>query len=155
LLVQGDARRRLGDVFASAIVRRDANTPAEHIERQRAKPMRSPLLVVVIAKIAPDNAKVPPFEQLLSAGAAAQHMQLAAQAMGYGSVWVTGANATDATVRAALGVQHDDTIVGFVHFGTPSIESPVVRRPAPQQFVERWIEPAARAGSAVSDTIAK
>ncbi|MEM7207472.1 MAG: nitroreductase [Pseudomonadota bacterium] len=143
LVVEGDARKKLGDVFAEAIVKRDADTPPDQIERQRDKPMRSPLLVVVVATIEPNIAKVPESEQLLSAGAAAQHMQLAAQAMGYGSVWVTGPNATDATVRAALGVQNHDEIVGFLHFGTPSIGPPLVTRPDPKQFVEQWTGPAA------------
>ena len=138
IFVEGEARNTLGDVFAEALTKRDPAAPPEQIERQRDKPMRSPLLIVVVAKISANHPKVPEFEQLLSAGAAAEHMQLAAQALGYGSVWVTGPNATDTHVKASLGIAEQDQIVGFLHMGTASIAAPAVNRPTPEQFVVHW-----------------
>ncbi len=138
ILVEGDAQLILGDVFAEAIALRDSTATPQQIERQRDKAMRSPLLIVVAATITPSHPKVPEHEQMLSAGMAAEHMQLAAQALGYGSVLVTGANATDAHVKRALGVAEQDRIVGFLHMGTSSIPAPAVKRPDPAQFVERW-----------------
>ncbi|MEM7292832.1 MAG: nitroreductase, partial [Pseudomonadota bacterium] len=137
-VVEGDARNALGDVFAEAIKLRDPDAAPEQVERQRDKPLRSPLLIVVVAAIQPGNPKVPEFEQLLSAGVAAEHMQLAASAMGYGSVWVTGPNALDSTVHAALGLGEHDQIAGFLHFGTSKIDTPQVKRPDPEQFIEHW-----------------
>lgn len=138
IFVEGDARKALGDEFAKALLIREPDAPQDQVERQREKPMRSPLLMVIVAKITPDNPKVPEFEQLLSAGAAAEHMQLAAQALGYGSVWVTGPNALDEHVREVLGVSGHDQIIGFLHMGTPAIPPPAVNRPDPARFVEHW-----------------
>lgn len=142
IFVEGDARLALGDVFAGAVVRRDANSTPEQIQRQRDKPMRSPLLIAIVARITENHPKVPVFEQLLSAGAAAEHIQLAAHALGYGSVWVTGPNALDAYVRQSLGIYAPDQLIGFLHMGTPSIPTPAVNRPDPAQFVEHWTGPA-------------
>ena len=100
--------------------------------------MRSPLLIAVVATITPGLDKVPEFEQLLSAGVAAEHMQLAAHALGYGSVWVTGPNATDPHVLAALGLADHDRLVAFLHFGTPSIDEPAVKRPNPADYTVEW-----------------
>ena len=141
IFVSGEARNALGDEFAKAQRQREPDADEEQVERQRQKPLRSPLLIVVVAKITPNNPKVPEFEQLLSAGAAAEHMQLAAQALGYGSVWVTGPNALDTHVRRVLGVEDPDQIVGFLHMGTPGIPAPAVNRPDPEQFVEHWQGP--------------
>lgn len=141
VVIEGAARNALGAEFAKALVQREPAATAAEIERQREKPLRSPLLIVVVAKIVPDNPKVPVFEQLLSAGAAAEHMQLAAQALGYGSVWVTGPNALDDHVKSVLGVGASDQIVGFLHMGTPSIPPPAINRPDPAQFVEYWQGP--------------
>lgn len=138
ILIEGDARLKLGDVFAEAISLRESTVAADKIERQRAKPQRSPLLIVVVARLTPNHPKVPGHEQVLSAGIAAQHMQLAAQALGFGSVWVTGPNATDEHVKRALGIAPGDRIVGFLHMGTSSIPTPKIKRPDPAQFVEYW-----------------
>ena len=138
IVVRGSARQQLGDIYAEAATLREPGISEADIERQRSKPMRSPLLIVVAAKITPGNPKVPEVEQLLSAGAAAEHIQLAAHALGYGSVWVTGANAFDDHIKGALRLETGDAIVGFIHIGTANIPPPAVNRPDPQRFVEYW-----------------
>ncbi|MDQ1395775.1 MAG: hypothetical protein QOG64_1034, partial [Acidimicrobiaceae bacterium] len=79
---------------------------------------RAPV-VVVVAAIRRDSAKVPFDEQFAAAAAAAQNALLAATALGYGSMWRTGDVAYDPTVKAALGLAPDDAIVGFVYLGSP------------------------------------
>ena len=54
-------------------------------------------------------------------------MLLAAHAQGFGGKWLTGANAYDEHVKAALGLAADDRLVGFVHIGTVAGR----RRPCP------------------------
>ena len=39
--------------------------------------------------------------------------------MGYGAMWRTGAPTEDDYVKKALGLAHDDAIVGFIYLGTP------------------------------------
>jgi nitroreductase len=65
-------------------------------------------------------------------------MLVAAHALGYGGAWKTGDAAYDSTVKAALGLEPKDAIVGFIYLGTPA--QPVPRPPEidPQEFVVQW-----------------
>lgn len=141
LLIRGAARSALGDVFAAALQARDPAAPDTAVEKQRGKPLRAPLIIAVVARVEPDNPKIPEIEQVLSAGAAAQQMQLAAHALGYGSIWLTGENARDAVVTEALGLGFDDRIVAFLYLGTPREAGHGVERPDPAAFTVEWTEP--------------
>lgn len=138
LVIRGAARERLGEVFAEAARRREPEAEAGLIEKDRRKPLRSPVLIAVIARLTPDHPKVPEQEQLLSAGMAGYNMVLAAQATGLGAVWLTGAPAYDAYVHRALGLGAGETLVGFVYVGHPSREMKVPRRPDWREFVQEW-----------------
>jgi len=72
-----------------------------------------------VAAVYNASAKIPPVEQMLSAGAAAQNIMLAATALGFGAMWKTGDAAYDDTVKAALGLEAQSAIVGFLYLGTP------------------------------------
>src|SRR5260370_36313858 len=50
IVVRGDARIRLGEVMAEATRPREPNATAEAVERDRTKPVRPPMLVVLPAK---------------------------------------------------------------------------------------------------------
>lgn len=141
LLIRGSARARLGEVFAEATRNRDPDADADTLERQRAKPMRAPLIIAVAARIEPDHRRVPEIEQVLSAGAALHQMQLAASALGYGAIWLTGANAHDATVAEALGLALEDRIVGFLYVGSVGEHPVPPRRPPLSDHVAEWTAP--------------
>ena len=61
--IRGEGRNRLGDLLAASLSRRDPNADAE-LERERQKPLRAPLVLVVAAHIT-QSPKIPPVEQLL------------------------------------------------------------------------------------------
>jgi nitroreductase len=138
LIIRGPARALLGDVFARALLARAPDSDDGAVEKQRAKPLRAPLVLAVAARIDPDNARVPAIEQILSAGAALNQMQLAANALGYGAIWLTGPNAHDGQVTEALGLDFDDRLVGFLYLGTPSTAPPPRERVDPERFVIEW-----------------
>lgn len=140
MIIRGDARAALGEVFARALAARAPASDEATLARQRAKPMRAPLLLAVAARIDPDNTRVPATEQLLSAGAALNQMQLAANALGYGAIWLTGPNAHDGLVTEALGLDFDDRLVGFLYLGTPRSTPAPKERPDPTWFVTEWHE---------------
>src|SRR5271166_5469847 len=102
--IRGEDRKRLGDVFASALRSRDPKATREALERERQKPLRGPVLLVVVARIA-EPSKIPAVEQLLSAAAAAQNIMLASHALGFGAMWKTGEAAYDAGVKEALRLE--------------------------------------------------
>lgn len=138
IVIRDDARRELGEIFLSATARREPDMADEKLQKQKTKPLRSPLIIAVVASITPDHPKTPEVEQILSAGAAMQLMQLAATAMGFGSIWLTGPNATDPFVKSALGIAEQDELVGFLYLGTPSIEKEVPQRASVADHLEYW-----------------
>lgn len=138
ITIEADARNRLGDVFAEAKTQDDPDFTQAKADVLRKKPLRAPLIIAVAASITPNHPKAPRVEQVLSAGIAAQHMQLAARALGFGSVWLTGSIARNAHVKTALGLQTDDELVGFLYLGTPSQSAPSRKRPAPSEHTSVW-----------------
>jgi len=87
-------------------------------EAERARLARAPLVIAVVSRAAP-HVKIPEWEQVLSAGAAAMNLVLAANALGYGACWITEWYAYDRAVLDALGLQPHEKIAGFVHIGRP------------------------------------
>ncbi|MBT5498570.1 MAG: nitroreductase [Alphaproteobacteria bacterium] len=138
ITIEGDARAKLGDVFVEALKKRDPSADEAMIEKERNRPMRSPLIVVAVAKIDEHNEKVPAVEQAVTTGIAAYNMIVAAQAKGYGGILLTGKNAKDLNVKAALGIEPTDEIVSFVYLGTPIKQVSEKHRPDAAQFMSEW-----------------
>jgi len=136
--IRGEALKRLGDLLADALRARIAEATPEMLSRERAKVLRAPLILVVAARIQASG-KIPEIEQILSAGAAAQNIMLAAHAMGYGAMWKTGEPAYDVRVKKALGLNETDAIVAFIYLGTNSgAARPTIARPSLQDFLVEW-----------------
>ena len=138
IIIRGEARVRLGEIFATATAAREPNLSAEKVAGQRSKPLRSPLLLAVVTTVTPEHPKTPVIEQFLSTGAAAQMMQLAANAMGFGSIWLSGPNCFDPNVKAALGIADKDELSGFLYLGTPTADKPPPRRPEVTDHLSEW-----------------
>jgi len=141
IVIEGDALQALGEVFAAACLAAQPDADEGLLSRQRDKAMRSPMLIVVAAEITPDHPKVPEWEQIVAAGCAAEHVQIAAQALGYASIWMTGDKAHSVVVKRSLGLADKDRIVGFLHLGTARGERPAPPRPAPDEYTRRWHGP--------------
>ena len=137
ITIRGDARQALSEVFGSAVKRRDPDVSEAYLAKQKDKPLRSPLIVVVVASLS-NNPKVPEIEQMLSAGAAAHGVMLASNAMGFGSIWLTGDNAYDRGVCEALGLASSEKIIGFVYLGTEKRKFPRPPKPGVDEKVTHW-----------------
>jgi nitroreductase len=122
LEIEGESLEKLSDLFAKAFVAErtlQGNPPSEEeIDKARNKPLRAPLMIVVIASPLL-HPKVPEVEQILSAGAAAQNMLIASHALGIGAMWRTGSMAYDDIVKQGLGLGESEHIVGFLYLGEP------------------------------------
>lgn len=134
VLVRGEARNALGEIFVQAARERDPDGDAE---RFRAKALAAPLIIAMGAHLHPGH-KVPEGEQLLAVGAAAMNMLNALHILGYGGFWATGANSYDERVREALGFEPGDRLVGFLYVGTPKETRGGASRPSRQRFVREW-----------------
>ena len=61
------------------------------------------------------------------------NMLNAAHLLGYGGMWVTGANSYDANVNTLLGFEAPSRLVGFLGVGTPRpqpADAPKIARPS-------------------------
>lgn len=120
VVIEGEARTRAGEALAAIV---DGDDDAK--EKARETFRRAPLCVMVVSTAAP-HAKIPEWEQQLSAGAVCYALLIAAHAMGYGGCWLTGWMAYDERARAALGLAAHERVAGFIHLGTPT-ETPTER----------------------------
>jgi nitroreductase len=136
-VVRGDARRRLSELFVEGVRRREPGAPDAAVEKERDKPMRSPVTIAVAAKITPGH-KIPEIEQTLSAAAAMMNILNAVHALGFAARWVTGSNCYDPEFRREFGLDPADQLLGFIHIGTPAGSVPPTVRPDPAAFVTEW-----------------
>jgi len=138
-IIEGEARNRLGDLFAEVLLDRDPFAPTAAIEKAKARPLRAPLIITVCAKVDPSRApKIPVVEQVVTAAAAMEHLVIAAQAMGYGAIILTGPNARAGKVRAAFGLDREDELLGFVYIGCADERAPAKERPNAADYTSEW-----------------
>jgi nitroreductase len=135
VLLQHEARARLGQAMADALRKRHPDTTPANLERETKKPLRAPL--VIVAACAPQEGTIPLIEQLLSVGASVENMLLALHAQGFGAMWRTGDAAYDDDVKRALGLAPTDQIVGFVYVGTPASAPKPQQRTQPPDAIRR------------------
>jgi nitroreductase len=118
IVFEGEARTAAGEAIAEAFRAKYPDSKPEHVEGERQRLARAPLVIAVVSRAAP-HVKIPEWEQVLSAGAAAMSLVLAAHALGFAANWITEWYAYDRNALAALGVKENEKIAGFIHIGTP------------------------------------
>lgn len=117
VVLEGDGRERGGAALADVLAAEGADAASLEIARQTF--MRAPTCIMVVSTAAP-HAKIPEWEQHLSAGAVCFSLLLTAHAAGYGGCWLTGWACYSAAARKALGLAETERIAGFIHLGTPT-----------------------------------
>jgi nitroreductase len=132
VIAEGDGLQKLADILVAAAEAEQSEEAV--VEKLKKAPFRAPMVITVIAKVK-EHAKVPAFEQHLSAGCAAQAMQMAAVAQGFQGFWRSGSWMFHPLVHEAFGLSGDDAIVGFLYLGTPGC-SPMK---TPQRDLEKFV----------------
>lgn len=132
IVTEGEARHDLGRALvkaAQAKAMQEGEVLSEKdIKKTQTMPLRAPLIITVVTKIQVHK-KVPPFEQMLSAGAAVQNLILALKAQGFSTVWRTGLLCNEPAVKAYFDVGSDDYVTAFVYTGTTPKDEPT-RKPS-------------------------
>ena len=62
----------------------------------------------------------------------------AAQALGFSGQWLTGWAAYDEGAARILHLSGAERVIGFIHLGTATHESPERHRPLPEDVLSRW-----------------
>jgi nitroreductase len=138
VVIEGAARERLGELAADACRREEAEPPSHvRLDTERKRFTRAPLVIAVVSRVK-ETRGAPEWEQILSAGAACMNLCIAANALGYGSNWVTEWVSYSKTFGEGFGLAANERIAGFVHIGTAK-EKPADReRPALADVVSKW-----------------
>jgi nitroreductase len=113
-IIEGAARERLGAELAR-VIEHDSGVDAARLEIER-KRFHAPVCVMVVSTAAP-HPKIPEWEQVLSAGAVAFQLLIAAHAMGFAGCWITEWPAYDPRARPILGLKESERVAGFVSLG--------------------------------------
>lgn len=137
VVIEGKGLDRLGEIFVKAATAKNPEITTPEIDRFLSMPKRAPMIILAIAKCQP-NPKVSDIEQIIAAGAATQNLLNAAFALEIGAVWRTGDMAYDPLVKQALGVQENETLIGFIYIGTPTTLPQPPREQKPEDFFSKW-----------------
>jgi nitroreductase len=137
IVFEGEGRRRAGAAIAKAFATKYPDATTEQAAAESDRLARAPLVIAVVSRAAP-HVKIPEWEQVLSAGAAAMNLLLAAHALGYGASWITEWYAYDRAVLDALGLGPHEKIAGFVHIGRPPGVPEDRPRPPLEEIVTRY-----------------
>lgn len=138
VVIEGDARTALGEAGAQACMAEDKDAPSPaRLDFERRRFLRSPLVVAVVSRVVP-NPAAPEWEQVLSAGAACFNLCVAANAMGFGTCWITEWVAYSPKFAASFGLGAGERIAGFVYVGTPAEKPEDRERPVMTDIVSRW-----------------
>jgi nitroreductase len=140
IVFTGDARKQAGELLKKAWLAEEPGAQPAKLDLESGRFLRAPVVIAVVSRMR--EGKHPLWEQILSAGAAAQNLCLAANALGFGTCWVTEWYAYNETFRQELGLDDRDNIAGFVYIGTPTQLPEERDRPDPAKITTFW-EPGA------------
>ena len=128
IVMTGDARKEITAALAAIAKADKPELSDEMVKVEETRFLRAPVVIAVVSTAGP-HAKVPEWEQVMSAGAVCLNMVIAANALGYVSNWLTEWMAFDERAHGIIGVRPGEKVAGFIHIG--STDFPVVERPRP------------------------
>lgn len=138
IVFEGDARAHFGETLAEVLKSEEKEPPSEvRLDTERARFKHAPLVIALISQVKPTPG-APELEQVLSCGAAAQNLCLAANALGFGTCWLTGWAAFSPGVAAALKLKDGERVAGFIHIGTAAERQTERPRPDLASITTRW-----------------
>ena len=138
LVISGEARNALGEVFASASLQAQPDLSPEAVARCKGLPLRAPVLVGLICRVQ-EHPKVPEIEQQLSVAAAAQNILNSAYAQGIGAIWRTGAVTYHPATAKGLGLDDNECLLGFIYLGTPGGPKKKLETLDVESYVTEWV----------------
>ena len=137
--ITGNSRNKLAKAFIAS-TKKTEEIDEERMNKIAALPLRSPMIIVVIAKINFDKPNVPRLEQIQSTAAAAQNILLALHDKGYGAYWRTGKYSTERNkyISSELSLDNNDEVLGYLYVGTPDVDAPKIPELENENFVTYW-----------------
>jgi nitroreductase len=131
VMVPTEQRATLADLFAQALLERDASATPEQQAQAREKAFRAPALLLLIVDGARGDPQIDLAERLISAGCAVQNMLLMATALGLGSSLTSGKALKSLALRRHLRLGADEHALCFISLGHAASQ----RAPRPRPVV--------------------
>ena len=135
VLVPESARAALAEVFAQALLERDADASPAQTAQAREKAHRAPVLMLAVVDGERGDRGIDLAERLVSAGCAVQNMLLVATAQGYGSALTSGKALRSPGLRALFQLADAEQALCFISIGTVQSRKSVRARPAVHSYV--------------------
>lgn len=109
----------------------------EKFEKLVNRPLKSSVVIGIGMK-RDESQKNPEVEEIASVAIAVQNMMLVATAHGIGSYWNTGGVTYRPETKTYMGLDEDDSFLGFLYLGYPDDEWPRKTRRKPQEYFTNW-----------------
>lgn len=136
VVLEGDARAQAGQLLREAYAAENPDTAEAKLDLESERFLRAPVVIAVVSRI--KDGKHPQWEQALSAGAACMNLCIAANAMGFGTNWLTEWYAFSPYFKQAFGLDGRDNFAGFIYLGTPTSANEERERPELENIVTYW-----------------
>ena len=137
IVIGPEGGAKLGELIAATYQTDHPDASAATLDVERSRLIRAPLVIAVISHTH-EHPKAPEWEQILSTGAAAMNLVLAANALGYSANWHTEWYAYDRRVTSGLGLGETERVAAFVHIGTAAEQTLDRPRPSLADVVVRY-----------------
>ena len=137
--ITGESRKKLGKIFINS-TKKSEEVDIDRENKIAALPLRSPMIIIVIAKINHDKPNVPRLEQIQSTAAAAQNILIALHDKGYGAYWRTGKYSSERNenISQELSLDKNEEVLGYLYVGTPEVDAPSIPELENKDFVTYW-----------------
>ena len=137
--VTGQSRNKLGKAFINSTIKSE-DVDEERMSKIASLPLRSPMIIIVVARINHDKPNVPRLEQIQSTAAAAQNILLALHDKGFGAYWRTGKYSTERNkyIASELQLENNEEVLGYLYVGTPEVENLKIPNLDNKDFVTKW-----------------
>lgn len=137
VVFQGDARKEFGQHLARIWKNDHPDATQDFLDNEENRFMQAPLVVAVISRLR--DAKIPAWEQILTAGACCHNLCLAANAHGYGTNWLTQWYYNHPEIRKVLNLENGhDNVAGFIYIGTETEKQEDRDRPNIELLINHW-----------------
>jgi len=119
------------------------NTPEDKRQEDKAHNFRNMVaqvshLVIVAMKRTP-MAKIPMMEEYAAVAAATENILLGAEAAGISVLWSTGGMTHHPAMKAYLGLEEEDLVMGLLYMGYSDQEAKPTKRTIPLEEKMKWL----------------
>jgi nitroreductase len=138
IILQGEARKKLGIQMADILKARNPNMDQSHYEQEANRFLRAHSIVFLISSPILNHPKVPVWEQELGTGGLGYNITLAANAFGYIATWLSEWPSYDDEINELMGLAKHERMAGIFYIGKTDI-APIERERKPiNSLVNIW-----------------